>query len=132
MSKHDINLNIKPDIKLNIEAPTVLEQLETHEQVQPAEGTVAPTASLPSPPSQPSPLPSPKAKKPWERATGADAISAAQWVWSYLEDNYRVPKWWREFQSLLLDPCDPAIQKLSHLLVVVFWISATQVEKNRW
>ena len=78
------------------ETPQVPEQLEICEQVQPAEQTVAPTASLPPPPSPPSPLPSLKAKKSQERATRVDAIGATQWVQSYLE-NYRVPKWWREF-----------------------------------
>ena len=38
--------HIKPDI----EAPQVPEHLEIHEQIQPAEWTVAPTDSLPSPP----------------------------------------------------------------------------------
>ena len=56
--------DIKPNIKPVIEAPQVLEQLDIHEQAQPAEQTVAPTASLPSPPSPSSPLPSPKSKKP--------------------------------------------------------------------
>ena len=85
--------NVKPDIKV----PQVPEQLEVLEQVQPAEQTVTPTASLPSPPSPPSFLPSQKAKKPQNRATGVDPIGPTKWVWSYLEENYRVSKWWREF-----------------------------------
>ena len=36
--------------------------------------------------------PFPKGKKSRGRATGADAVVAAQWVCSYLEDNYRVPE----------------------------------------
>ena len=102
-------VDIEPDIKPDIEAPQIPEQLEIHEQAQPAEQTVTPTASLPSPPSPPSPLLSLKANKPWSRATGADAIGATQWVHSYLEENYRVPEWWREFRSLLQCPSDPTI-----------------------
>ena len=98
--------NINYETKCKIELPPVPEQLEICEQVQPAVQIAAPTASLPSPASQPSHLPSQKAKKPWERANRMDAVSAAQLVWAYLEENYRVPKWWRVFGSLLQQPCD--------------------------
>ena len=64
--------NIKPDVKHKIKLPQVPEQLEICVQVQPAEQTATPKASLLSPPSQPNHLPSQKAKKPWEKATGAD------------------------------------------------------------
>ena len=61
--------DIKHEMKCKIGLHPVPEQLEICEQVQPAEQIAAPTASLPSPPSQPSHLPSQKVKKPWERAT---------------------------------------------------------------
>ena len=77
------------------------EPLEVCEQVEPAERTATPTASLPYPPFQPEHLPSQKAKKSLERVARADTISAAQWVWAYLEENNRLPKLWREFQCLL-------------------------------
>ena len=128
----DIKPDIQSDIKLDIEAPQFLELLEICKQAQPAEWTITPTTSPPSSPSPPSPLPSPKAKKPQNRTTRADAIGATQWVHSYLEDNNRVPEWWREFWSLLQHPCDPAIEKLAHQQVMAFWIPATQVEKKGW
>ena len=128
----DIKPDIKQDIKHDIELPQVPEQLEICEQIQPAEQTAAPTASLPSPPSQPSPLPSQKARKPQKRTTRADTISATQWVWAYLEENYRVSKWWREFWPLLQCPCDSTIQTLAHQQVTAFQKSTTQLEKDRW
>ena len=128
----DIKPDIKPNIKPDIKPPQVPEQLEIHEQVQPTEQTATPTAPIPSPPSQPSPLPSQKVKNPWERATKADTTSAALWVWAYIEENYRVPKWWREFQSLLKCPCDSAIQLLAHQQAAAFQIPATQLEKDGW
>ena len=79
--------DIRPLLKHEIEPPLVPEQLEIHEHVQPTDGTAAPKASLPFPPSQPNHLPFQKAKKPWEWATGVAAISATQWVWAYLEEN---------------------------------------------
>ena len=81
----------KPEIKYKVGPPQVPEQLEICEQVQSAEQIAALTASFPSPPSPPSHLPFQKAKKPQERATRVDTISAAQCVWAYLEENYRVP-----------------------------------------
>ena len=120
--------NIKPDI----EVPQVPEWLEIHEQVQSAEQTAAPTAPFISLPSPPSPLPSPRAKKPKERAARVDAISVTQWVWSYLEENYRVPEWWREFWPLLQSPCDSATQKLVHQQAMAFQIPTKQVEKDGW
>ena len=86
----DIKSNIHSDIKPDVKAPHVPALLEIQEQA------IAPNASLSSL-SFPSPLPSPKTKKPRSRTTGADAIGAAQWICFYLEDNYRVPEWWREF-----------------------------------
>ena len=62
-----------------------------------------------------------------ERVTGVDVISAAQWVWSYLEEIYRVPEWWREFQPLFQHPCDSATQNLACQQAVVFRIPA-----HRW
>ena len=66
--------DIKADIKLDIKPPHIPEWLEIQEQVQPAEWTTTPTASLQFPPTHTSPLPSQKAKKSRERTTGADAI----------------------------------------------------------
>ena len=120
--------NIKTDIK----PPQVPELLEVQEQVQPAEWTVTPTASLPSLPTHPSPLPSQKAKKSRERATRADAIGATQWVWAYLEKNCGVPKWWRECQSLVQYPCDSTIQKLAHQQAAAFQIPTAQLENDGW
>ena len=124
--------DIKPNIKHEIELPWVLEQLEICEQVQPAEQTATPMASLPSPPSQPSHLPSQKAMKPQERATRVDTISATQWDWAYLEENYRVPEWWREFWFLLQSLCDSAIHKLAHQQATTFQIPTVQLEKDGW
>ena len=59
-------------------------------------------------------------------------ISAIQWVQSYIEENYRMPKWWREFQSLLQHLCDSAIKKLAHQQAMAFWIPTTQLEKDEW
>ena len=128
----DIIPDLNHEIKHKIQLPQVPEQLEIYKQVQPVEQTATSTASLPSPPSQPSHLPPQKAKKPWERETGADIISAAQWVWAYIEENYRVPKWWREFWSLLWHPCDSTIQKLACQQATAFWIPAMQLEKDGW
>ena len=100
--------------------------------MQPSEQTASPTASLPSPPSHPSPLPFQKAKKSWESATRADAIGATQWVWAYLEKNYRVPEWCREFRSLLQHPGDSTIQKLAHQQATAFQIPTTQLEMDGW
>ena len=130
--KPDIKPNIKSDIKPDIELSQVPEQLEICEQVQPAEQTATPTVSIPSPASQPSPLPFQKAKKSWERATEVDAIGATQLVWAYLEENYGVPKWWREFWSLLQYPCDSIIQNLACQQAMAFQIPATQLEKDGW
>ena len=85
-----IKLDIQSDVKPDIEVPQVPELLEIHEQAQPAEQTITPTASPPFPHSPPGLLPSPKAKKSQSRTTGADAIGAAQWVHSYLKDNFRL------------------------------------------
>ena len=79
--------DIKPEIKHEIKPPQVPEQLENCEQVQPAKLIATPTASLPSHPSQLSNLPSFKVKKPWNKPTGVDAISATQWVQAYLQEN---------------------------------------------
>ena len=77
----------------------------------------------PSPPSKPSCLPSQKAKKS-QQGIKANTTSAGQWICVYLEENDRVPKWWREFQCLLhsKDQCpgDSPIQRMaptSHSLV---------------
>ena len=128
--KPNIKHKIKQEIKCKIEPPQILEQLEICEQVQPAEWTPTSTAFLQSSSSQPSNIPSQKAKKLEERATGAYTISAYQWVWAYLEENYRVPKWWREFWSLPKHPCDPAIQKLACQQAVPLWIPATQLKED--
>ena len=48
---------IECNIKCEIELPQVPEPLEVYEQVQSAEQTATPSASLPSPPSQPGCLP---------------------------------------------------------------------------
>ena len=78
------------EIKCKIEPPPVPEQLEICEFVQPAEWTAAPTASLPSSPSQPGHLPSQKAKKSLVRATQVDTINDVHWTSAYLEENDRV------------------------------------------
>ena len=124
--------DIECDIKCEIELPQVPEPLEVCEQVQQAEQTTTPTASLPSPPSQPDHLPSQKAKKSLERATRADAISAAQWVQAYLEENDMVPKWWREIWCLLLYPSDSPIQKLACQQAMAFKLPTIQLRKDGW
>ena len=83
--------DIKPEIKHEIGPPYVPEQLEVCVQVQPAKQTATLTASLLFPSSQPSHIPPQKANEPWEKAIGVDAISAAQWIWAYLEENFKVP-----------------------------------------
>ena len=69
-TKPDLKHEIKHKIKHEIVLSQVPEQLEIHEQVQPAEQTATPAASLPSSSSQPSHLLSQKTKKPWEKAMG--------------------------------------------------------------
>ena len=74
----------------------------------------------------------PEGNEPWEKAIGVDTVSGNQWVWAYLEENKRVPKWWWEFQSLLQHPCDSAIQKLACKQAAAFWIPAAELEKVGW
>ena len=44
--------------------------------------------------------PSPKANEFW-RGIDADLNNPSRWVCFYLQENDRVPEWWREFQLLI-------------------------------
>ena len=83
-----------------VELPQVPKTLEAHELVHPAEQIAASAASPWCPPSQPSHLPSQKTKKS-QQEIKVGITSAGQWVHAYLEENNRVPKWWRESGCLL-------------------------------
>ena len=78
--------NIKPEIKHKTELPQVPEQLEICEQVQ--LHRELPLLQLLSHPLLLNQGTSPKkASEPQEKAIGADAISATQWVQAYHEEN---------------------------------------------
>ena len=117
------------DIKHKIEPSQVPEPLEVCEQVQSAEQTAAPTASHPSPSFLTRSSPFPEGK---EVPGKSNQCRCNQWVKAYLEENDRVPKWWREFQCLLWYPSDSLIQNLAHKQVTAFWLPTVQLEKDGW
>ena len=117
----DIKPDITHDIKCKIESPRVSEQLQICEPLlQPFSHPILLNQ-----------VPSLLRRKGSPRKGQLEQMQSVSLSGSGLE-NYRLPKWWREFWSLLQCPCYSAIQKLAHQQATAFWIPTTQLEKGGW
>ena len=98
---------------------------------EPAEQSTALSASSPSPIPQSNCYSSPKAKESW-RGIDANPNHPSRWVCFYLQENDRVPEWWREFQLLIcsLDESFGNIlaQRIACQQATAFRLQATQLE----
>ena len=100
---------------------------------EPAKWSITPRGSSPSPSPQPSCLTSRKAKKS-QQEMKANPDSTGRWVSLYVQENKRVPEWWREFWSLLCskEKCVSNIkaQRLAQQQATAFRLPAAQIKKN--
>ena len=114
------------------EHPEISEPPEASEQIdtQSTGSTKQTDALSPSPPPSPAPQPnchpSKRAKKAQRETLGLNPNQAGEWVHSYMQKNERVPKWWREFWSLLCskDECfgNVQVKGMTHWQVAAFWV----------
>ena len=75
-------------------------------------------------------------RKKSQQGIEADPSLTSNWIWSYVENNERVPNWWRELQSILCSQDEPfndiQVKELTCWQAAAFRLPSTQLEKAGW